>query len=197
MYDRTIEHIEGRDSSFIFDRQVNRHNKISTVTRITFPDAIFVDLGFIGRMILMASSIKYTMTEAKILDTLLYRAELMAGGMSKAGVVLFIYAICLVMNFFISSGSAKAFLLIPIIAPLAQLNIDKVLEIAERIVALCREPLCFEEILQRLFTAYALTMNFEQYVLVGSTVRSYLAWLRDAGRLDFLFDGGRMLWRSV
>ena len=72
-------------------------------------------------MILMASSIKYTMTEAKILDTLLYRAELMAGGMSKAGVVLFIYAICLVMNFFISSGSAKAFLLIPIIAPLAQL----------------------------------------------------------------------------
>ena len=83
------------------------------------------------------------------------------------------------------------------IAPLAQLNIDKVLEIAERIVALCREPLCFEEILQRLFTAYALTMNFEQYVLVGSTVRSYLAWLRDAGRLDFLFDGGRMLWRSV
>ena len=72
-------------------------------------------------MILMASSIKYTMTEAKILDTLLYRAEEMAGGMSKAGVVLFIYAICLVMNFFISSGSAKAFLLIPIIAPLAQL----------------------------------------------------------------------------
>lgn len=72
-------------------------------------------------MILMASSIKYTMTEAKILDTLLYRAEGMAGGMSKAGVVLFIYAICLVMNFFIASGSAKAFLLIPIIAPLAQL----------------------------------------------------------------------------
>lgn len=72
-------------------------------------------------MILMASSIKYTMTEAKILDTLLHTAETMAGGMSKAGVVLFIYAICLVMNFFISSGSAKAFLLIPIIAPLAQL----------------------------------------------------------------------------
>jgi uncharacterized ion transporter superfamily protein YfcC len=72
-------------------------------------------------MILMASSIKYTMTEAKILDTLLYRAMEMAGSMPKAGVVLFIYAICLVMNFFIASGSAKVFLLIPIIAPLAQL----------------------------------------------------------------------------
>ena len=72
-------------------------------------------------MILMASSIKYTMVEGKILDTILFRAAGMAGSMSKAGVVLFIYAICLVMNFFISSGSAKAFLLIPIIAPLAQL----------------------------------------------------------------------------
>ena len=72
-------------------------------------------------MILMAASIKYTMTEAKILDTILHSAAEMAGGMPKAGVVLFIYAICLVMNFFISSGSAKAFLLIPIIAPLAQL----------------------------------------------------------------------------
>ena len=72
-------------------------------------------------MILMASSIKYTMTEAKILDTLLHSAAGMAGSMPKAGVILFIYAICLVMNFFISSGSGKAFLLIPIIAPLAQL----------------------------------------------------------------------------
>ena len=72
-------------------------------------------------MILMASSIKYTMVESKILDTLLHGAAEMAGGMPTAGVVLFIYGICLLMNFFISSGSAKAFLLIPIIAPLAQL----------------------------------------------------------------------------
>ena len=72
-------------------------------------------------MILMASSIKYTMVEGKILDTLLHSAQEMAGGMPKWGVVLFIYAICLVMNFFIASGSAKAFLLIPIIAPLAQI----------------------------------------------------------------------------
>ncbi len=72
-------------------------------------------------MILMASSIKYTMEESKILDSILHGAVGMAGGMPKAGVILFIYLICLVMNFFISSGSAKAFLLIPIIAPLAQL----------------------------------------------------------------------------
>lgn len=83
------------------------------------------------------------------------------------------------------------------IAPLAQKNIDKVLEIAERILVLCREPASFEEILRGLFTAYALTINFEQYVLVGGTLRSYLAWLRDGGRADFLFEKGAMLWRAV
>ena len=72
-------------------------------------------------MILMASSIKYTMVEGKILDTLLHAAVQAAGNMPRAGLVLFIYLICLVMNFFIPSGSAKAFLLIPLIAPLAQL----------------------------------------------------------------------------
>lgn len=29
-------------------------------------------------------------------------------------------------------------------------------------------------------------MSFEQYVLVGSTVRSYLSWLKDGGRLNAL-----------
>ena len=72
-------------------------------------------------MILMASSIKYIMVEGRILDTILHAAVLAAGGMSRAVLVLFIYLICLVMNFFIASGSAKAFLLIPLIVPLAQL----------------------------------------------------------------------------
>ena len=73
----------------------------------------------------------------------------------------------------------------------------KVLEIAERIVRLCAEPLCFEAILQRLFRGYALTMNFEQYVLVGSTLRSYLAWLKDSGELAVSFEDGMLLWRRA
>lgn len=83
------------------------------------------------------------------------------------------------------------------VSALAQYNIDKVLETADRIAALCREPLCFEDVLQRLFTDYGLTMNFEQYVLVGSTVRSYLSWMKDGGRLEALFEDNRLLWRTV
>lgn len=83
------------------------------------------------------------------------------------------------------------------IAELAQYNIDKVLEIAEKIVIICAQPLCFEEILQKLFTDYGLTMSFEQYVLVGNTVRSYLAWLKDTGRLNAFFENNRMLWQRT
>ena len=83
------------------------------------------------------------------------------------------------------------------ITALAQYNIDKVLEIAEKITAICEEPVCFETILQKLFTDYALTMNFEQYVLLGSTVRSYLAWLKDTGRVNALFDNNMLLWQKA
>lgn len=83
------------------------------------------------------------------------------------------------------------------IAPLAQYNLEKVREIAERIEELCKEPLCFEAVLQRLFAAYSLTMNFEQYVLVGSTVRSYLAWLKDSGRLNAVFENNMLLWSKA
>ena len=83
------------------------------------------------------------------------------------------------------------------VAELAQYNIDKMLEIADKITGICQEPLCFEAILQRLFNDYSLTMNFEQYVLVGSTVRSYLAWLKDTGRLNALFENNMLLWQRA
>ena len=82
------------------------------------------------------------------------------------------------------------------ILPLAQLNIDKVHEIAERILSICKEPAAFETILQRLFQAFSLTMNIEQYVLVGNAVRSYLAWLNDSNRADYFFENAQMLWRA-
>ena len=83
------------------------------------------------------------------------------------------------------------------VTELAQYNIDKVLEIADKITEICREPLCFESILQRLFSDYGLSMNFEQYVLVGSTVRSYLAWLKDTGKVKVLFENSMLLWERA
>lgn len=73
-------------------------------------------------VILMASSIKYTLMESKTLDTILNFAVELTKGLPSYAVVLIIYALVLFMNFFIASASAKAFLLIPLIVPLAQLN---------------------------------------------------------------------------
>lgn len=83
------------------------------------------------------------------------------------------------------------------IAGLAQYNIDKVWEVAEKITGLCGEPVCFEALLQKLFTDYDLKMNFEQYVLVGSTVRSYLSWLKDTGRLRCGFEDNLLRWEKA
>ena len=71
-------------------------------------------------MILMANSIKYTMVEGNILDPILQGMVNTASILPGWLVILFIYLIVLVMNFFIASGSAKAFLLMPLIIPIAE-----------------------------------------------------------------------------
>ena len=83
------------------------------------------------------------------------------------------------------------------IAPLARYNRDQVYAVAEDLLDLLAEPLVFEEVLRRLFRRYHLTMDFQQYVLVGSTVKSYLAWLLDGGRVQAAFDDCRLLWRKA
>lgn len=83
------------------------------------------------------------------------------------------------------------------ISDLAQYNIDKVKQIEKKIIDICSEPKCFEDILQRLFDEYGLKMSFEQYVLVGSTVRSYLAWLKDTGKISVDFIANKMLWKCI
>lgn len=83
------------------------------------------------------------------------------------------------------------------ISELAQYNIDKVFEISEKIIDICKETMCFEKILQNLFDFYNLTMNFEQYALVGSTVRSYLSWLKDSGKISAEFSENMLLWNKT
>lgn len=82
------------------------------------------------------------------------------------------------------------------IAPLAEYNIAKTREVADRICDFCRDPMIFEELLKKLLDACGLALNFEQYVLIGSTVRSYLTYLRAEGRMEAEFAENRLLWRS-
>lgn len=75
---------------------------------------------------------------------------------------------------------------------LCQLNIDKVKETADRICNIVKEPKSFDEILKKVFDTYGMEMTVEQHALIGSTVRSYLAWLEDAGRVDIILNDNTM-----
>lgn len=80
------------------------------------------------------------------------------------------------------------------IAPLAQYNIDKVKETQEKILKILESPRTFEELLIELFNEYGLTLSYEQYALVGSTVRSYISCLKDDGKIDGVIENNRLLW---
>lgn len=82
------------------------------------------------------------------------------------------------------------------IRPLVEYNRNKVLAIADHIVEVCRTPLTQEELLSQIFSDYQLTMTYEQYVLIGSTVRSYLAWLKDSGKMNAVIEENRLVWKS-
>lgn len=83
------------------------------------------------------------------------------------------------------------------ITELINTNKRKVFEIANQILELCQTPITFEPLLQKLFNIYQLTMTYEQYVLIGSTVRSYLSWLKDTGKINAYIENNTLLWKSV
>ena len=72
-------------------------------------------------LVLMASSISYMLAEAKVLDTIIYYAYGFLAGKPAWITIFGMYALILLMEFAIPSASAKAFLLIPLLAPLVDL----------------------------------------------------------------------------
>lgn len=82
------------------------------------------------------------------------------------------------------------------IGPLALANRRHIERLGELVLHLCIEPRTFEEILKLAFDDLRLELSFQQYVLVGSTLRSFLAWYLDAGRVSAEFVDNRLLWCS-
>jgi uncharacterized ion transporter superfamily protein YfcC len=72
-------------------------------------------------LILMAISIKHIITSGGIMDTILFGASSYISTASPFQAVFLVFALTMGMNFFIGSASAKAFLMMPILTPLADL----------------------------------------------------------------------------
>lgn len=77
--------------------------------------------------------------------------------------------------------------------PLVAANKAKILEVGERVLALCKRPSTPEELVAALAASYGLELNHTQYALLGSTLRSYLAWLADRDLVASSLDTNRLI----
>lgn len=118
--------------------------------------------------------------------------------------VSFIYDVEAYLNTLKMIEKMEANIFVPAHAPvtidikeLVQYNRDKIYEISNKLLFICKEPIIFEKVLQKIFKEYGLTMNFEQYVLVGSTIRSYLSYLKDNGKLSAEFKDNMLVWQTL
>ena len=80
---------------------------------------------------------------------------------------------------------------------LIKVNRDKVVEIINKIYNLCSNKITFEDILQKIFTDYNINMNENQYFLIGSTIKAYLTYLYDEGKISYTFLENKMYWYQL
>jgi uncharacterized ion transporter superfamily protein YfcC len=127
--------------------------------------------GFIGilpavPLLLMAASVRHIVAMGGILDTILYWASGLFSQSSPLVSAMVIYALTLVLELFVTSGSAKAFLLIPIIMPLADLS------------GVTRQTAVSAYCFGDGFSNLAYPVNAALLITLSLTVVSYPKWLR-------------------
>ena len=83
------------------------------------------------------------------------------------------------------------------IRPLAQFNIDTINSVADKLVSFCSEPVIFDHLLKKVFDEYGIPMVFMQHELIGSTVRSYLTWLVETGRVRYEAQDNLLYWMKA
>ena len=83
------------------------------------------------------------------------------------------------------------------IASLAEENIQNIQKHIEFIAGCCREGKNIDLVVKDVFEEYDIKCNEIQYTLVASTVRCYLTYLQDAGRMECYGEDGLIKWRTV
>lgn len=117
-------------------------------------------------LILMAMSVKFIISMGGIMDTILFYAADAISQTSAAGASLLTYGVVLILNFFIGSATAKAFLVMPLIAPLADL------------VGITRQVAVLAFAFGDGFSNVLYPTNPILLIALGLTVVSYPKWFR-------------------
>jgi len=119
-----------------------------------------------GILILMAMSIKLIVVSGGIMDTILFQASKLFQGANPFISAVMIYLLALLIEFFVASGSAKAFLMMPILLPLADL-----VGVTRQITV---TAYCFGDG----FSNMIYPTNPVLLIVLGLTVVGYPKWLR-------------------
>ena len=117
-------------------------------------------------LILMALSVKHIVDEGHITDTILHSISASIATAPRFLAAFLVYLFTLVMNFFIGSASAKAFLMMPILAPLADL------------VHITRQTTVLAFDFGDGFSNMIFPTNALLIIALGLTVVSYPKWLK-------------------
>jgi hypothetical protein len=80
---------------------------------------------------------------------------------------------------------------------LAAINREKILGIAEKLLEICETPISFDDIIKKVFDAYGLEMEINQYMIGGCAIRSLLSYLCDAGKIFHSFADNKLLWKRA
>ncbi|HNX13767.1 MAG TPA: AbgT family transporter [Oscillospiraceae bacterium] len=117
-------------------------------------------------LIIMAMSAKQIVLAGGVMDTILHGAYELMSGVGKYQAILIVFGFVLVLEFFISSASAKAFIVMPLVMPFASL------------LGLTRQSLvqgyCFADG----FTNMFFPTNAALLIVLGLVNMSYGKWLR-------------------
>jgi len=122
-------------------------------------------------LILMAASVKHIVAQGGIMDTILHSTSLAFSQTNPFVAALMVYVLALLIEFFVASGSAKAFLLMPILIPLADL-----IGVTRQVTV---TAYCFGDG----FSNLAYPTNPVLLICLGLTVVSYPQWLKWTARL--------------
>lgn len=123
-------------------------------------------------MILIAGGVRYIIQTGNVMDTILYKVIGLCTGKSPAVIILIIYATIFIFEIFIPSGSAKAFLLMPMIG-----EICKAVGVNLQVAVLA---MAFGDG----FANVLLPTNAGLLLILGMTTVSYPKWFRWSGKIQ-------------
>jgi uncharacterized ion transporter superfamily protein YfcC len=126
-------------------------------------------------LLMLAMSVKHIFVSGGIMDTLLQYAYIFVIDSSPLTSLIIVFLFVLCLEFFIGGASAKAFLIIPLLAPLAEM------------VGLTRQSIVLAFTLGDGFANVLYPTNAVLLIVLGIIGVPYLTWLKWTWKLQALF----------